>query len=230
MIFKILTGRLICQVVPMFAFPSQQRRALRSKVHSKYSQLIGDDSQKNFVSMLVVCLDYLYHEILVNEVMTLGSSAWQNKAINEELLDDWTSKQRWRLEGGKWEMGDGRSPQKWLLFTLAAGLPSLDRPDRTGPPFWAPFSSSLLSSSSTSCIVCSWWSKRKVYRTEIVWDGAFSWPDNHLGDKMLYFFIRVKIRLEKCMYAVLIFLAGDHDLEEVRGCKRGGTSSYQKSQ
>ena len=42
------------------------------------------------------------------------------------------------MEIGGWEMGDGRSQQKWLLFTLAAGLPSLDRPDRTGPPFWAP--------------------------------------------------------------------------------------------
>ena len=104
MIFKILTGRLICQVVPMFAFPSQQRRAPRSKVHSKYSQLIGDDSQKNFVSMLVVCLDYLYHEMLVNEVMTLVSSAWQNKAINKEALDDRTSQQRWRWEGGRWEV------------------------------------------------------------------------------------------------------------------------------
>ena len=137
MIFKILTGRLICQVVPMFAFPSQQRRAPRSKVHSKYSKLMGDDSQKNFVSMLVICLDYLYHEMMVIEVMTLGSSAWQNKAINEELLDDGTSQQRWRWEM-EMEMEDGRSQQKWLLSTLAAGLPSLDRPDRTGPPFWAP--------------------------------------------------------------------------------------------
>ena len=102
MIFKILTGRLICQVVPMFAFPSQQRRALRSKVHSKYSQLIGNDFRKNFVDYIIV--DNLYHEMRVNEVMTLGSSAWQNKAINKELLEDRTSKQRWRFEGGRWEI------------------------------------------------------------------------------------------------------------------------------
>ena len=142
MIFKILTGRLICQVVPMFAFPSQQRRAPRSKVHSKYSQLIGDDSQKNFVSMLVVCLDYLYHEMLVNEVMTLVSSAWQNKAINKELLDDWTSKQRWRLEGGRWEMGDGR----WEVPTEVAALHFsrwASKSGQTGPD-WTAFLGPIL--------------------------------------------------------------------------------------
>ena len=139
----------------------------------------------------------------------------------------------WRVGDGRWEMGDGRSQQKWLLSTLAAGLPSLDRPDRTGPPFWAPsiliFTVVLLIFNLLYCLLICW-SKRKAYRTEIVGDGAFSRPDNYLEDQLLYFLFRVKIRLERCMYAVLIFPADDHDLEEVRGCKRGGTSSYQKSQ